>query len=237
MIHDVDESLRQLIRRDVLNGSNVEIGFEGPTREWAARRSGPALNLYLYDIVEDLRRREVQFQEVREQGVVVERRLPPRQYRLSYLVTAWTQRPEDEHRILAAVLSCFIRAEALPPEILQGALADSDDEVRVTIGLPLPGDRQLSDVWSALGGELKAALDLVVTVPFETRRRQTVGPLVIEEPRITLVGPEGQKEQAPGPQGRSQPEEQIPPLIAAETVDGGKPGTGRRFEMRAVPRR
>jgi hypothetical protein len=52
MIHDVDETLRQLIRRDVLNGSNVDVAFDAPSRDWASRRKGPTLNLYLYDIIE-----------------------------------------------------------------------------------------------------------------------------------------------------------------------------------------
>jgi hypothetical protein len=91
------------VRRDVLNGANVDISFEAPSKEWSTRRSGPALNLYLYDIHEDLQRRGVQFEEIRnERGLVVERRPPPREFKLSYLVTAWTQRPEDEHRLLSA---------------------------------------------------------------------------------------------------------------------------------------
>ncbi len=191
MIHDVDESLRQLVRRDVLNGSNVEVAFDAPTRDWAARRKGPTLNLYLYDIVEDLQRREVSFQDVRDGGGrIVERRMPPRRFRLSYLVTAWTQRPEDEHRLLSAVLGCFIRSDALPREVLHGDLAAEQAAVRVTVGLPLPKDRQLSDVWSALGGELKASLDLVVYAPFVTGRGLEVGPLVLEPPRVRVVGPD-----------------------------------------------
>ncbi len=53
MIHDVDESLRTLVRREALNGSRVEIGFEAPTREWSARQNTPTVSLYLYDIRED----------------------------------------------------------------------------------------------------------------------------------------------------------------------------------------
>ena len=42
----------------------------------------------------------------------------------SYLVTAWTQRPEDEHRLLSALLVCFVRNAMLPPEQLDGPLAE-----------------------------------------------------------------------------------------------------------------
>ena len=45
---------------------------------------------------------------------VIARHLPPRHFKLSYLVTAWTQRPEDEHRLLSSLLGCFLRYDALP---------------------------------------------------------------------------------------------------------------------------
>ena len=57
MIHDVDQLLEKLVRRDALNGSAVDLVFDAPTKDWVARRSGPAVNLYLYDIREDLQRR------------------------------------------------------------------------------------------------------------------------------------------------------------------------------------
>jgi Pvc16 N-terminal domain len=199
MIPDVDESLRTVVRRDVLDGANVEISFEAPTRDWAARRNSPTLSLYLYEIREDLQRREVQIEERRgPEGVVIERRLSPRKFKLSYLITAWTQRPEDEHRLLSAVLSCFIAFDALPLEVLQGELAQQPEPIRVTIGLPRPPDRPVSDVWTALGGELKASLDLIVTAPLDTGRRRHVGPPVQEEPRISFSGSKGHAERVGG---------------------------------------
>src|SRR5256885_663360 len=171
MIQDVDESLRVLVRRDAVNGGDVDIAFDAPTRDWSARRNAPTLDLYLYDVREDLVRREVMWDEVRDaRGRVTERRPPARHYKLSYLVTAWTQRPEDEHRLLSAVLSCFVRYPALPLNALSGTLALGGWPVFTTIALPPPADRSLSDVWSALGGELKPSLDLVVVAPLEDRR-------------------------------------------------------------------
>ena len=179
MIHDLDESLRTLVRRDALGGSDVDIAFDAPTREWAAHRNTPTVDLYLYDIREDLQRRTVAWEPVRdENGRVTERRPPDRMYKLSYLVTAWTQRPEDEHRLLSAMLYCFLRHERLPEDVLAGVLAGTVAPVLATIALPPPPDRSLSDVWSALGGELKPSLDLVVTAPFEVRRQQEAGPPV-----------------------------------------------------------
>lgn len=58
MIHEVDDVLRTLIRAEVLEGGPIAVVFDAPTREWAAKVNSPMVNLYLYDIREDMRRRE-----------------------------------------------------------------------------------------------------------------------------------------------------------------------------------
>jgi hypothetical protein len=119
-------------------------------------------------------------------GHVKERRRPPRYYKLSYLVTAWTQRPEDEHRLLTAVLLCLLRYDHLPLDVLTERLAELRLPVPVTVALPPPEDRALSDVWSALGGELKPSLDLVVISPFQAGSVDEVRSLVREGLRLNL---------------------------------------------------
>ncbi len=197
MIGEVDEALRALIRRDVLAGADVEVVLDAPTKDWAARRNAPTVDLYLYDLREDLRRRERgQINEYDGRGRVVGRHLPPRWFKLSYLVTAWTQRPEDEHRLLSALMSCFLRTEVVPPDLL----AEDPEGLRVhaspvplSVGLPPPEDRGFADVWSALGGELKPSLDVVVVVPVETGQTRPTGPPVRLPPviRVARTGEDG----------------------------------------------
>src|ERR1700737_5301103 len=171
MIQDVDESLRALVKKDALNGSKADVAFAAPNKEWSSRRNTPAVRLYLYDIREDLEQREVMWEDIRgdarDPRLITERRPPPRRFKLSYLVTAWTQRPEDEHRLLSALLGCFLRHPILPADALSGTLVEARHPVILNIALPPPQDRSLSDVWSALGGELKPSLALVVIAPFE----------------------------------------------------------------------
>jgi hypothetical protein len=188
MIDDVDETLREVVAGEALNDSGAALAFDAPTREWAARCTRPTVDLYLYDIREDLERRDVAYERVLgKKGHVVERRPPPRRFALSYLVTAWTKRPEDEHRLLSLVLSCFLRYEALPKKVLKGALAKQPLPVLVKIALPPSDERSLSDLWTALGGELKASLDLVVIAPFDLGRDMKAGPPVLEEPRVLVA--------------------------------------------------
>ena len=58
MIHEVDDALRALVEKQALNGNGVEIVFDAPTKDWVARRTSPCVDLYLYDIREDLSRRQ-----------------------------------------------------------------------------------------------------------------------------------------------------------------------------------
>jgi hypothetical protein len=189
VIYEIDEALRALIRQDALPGSDVEVVFDAPTKDWAARRNTPTVDVYLYDIREDLRRRERgMINDYDSSGRVVDRHLPPRYFKLSYLITAWTQRPEDEHRLLSATLACFLRHDAIPAELLEGPLAELALPVAITIGLPPPEDRGFADVWSALGGELKPSLDVVIAVPMDTGQRRPAGPPVSEPVAVTVGG-------------------------------------------------
>lgn len=265
MIHDVDESLRALVRREALNGSGVEIAFDAPTKDWVARRNAPIVDLYLYDIREDTTRRRTSWEDVRdEHGRTIGQRLPPRRYRLSYLVTAWTNRPEDEHRLLSAMLACFVQHEYLPADVLAGTLADQELPVLVTVALPPAEDRTIADVWSAMGGELKPSLDLVVTAPMDIARQLEVGPPVLEEPRLVVgqpgTTPDAAAGSAPGrrrkggEEGSAAPAAQKPAhalvrLPAASATEGAAEETpdetvvagsadqpGRRIRLRALER-
>ena len=150
MIHEVDFALRALIDREA-GIRDVEVVFDAPTRDWASRRTTPTVDVYLYDIREDMRRRErgVLNEYNENETRIIGRHLPPRHFKLSYLVTAWTQRPEDEHRLLSALLAAFIRYDAIPGDVLSGPLAELGLPVPLTVGLPPPEDRGFADVWSA----------------------------------------------------------------------------------------
>ena len=178
MFNEVDEALRALVRAEAVSSSEIDVVFDAPTKEWSSRRNAPTVNLYLYDIREDLRRRERGLVNQYDGRTVVGRRQPPRHFKVTYLITAWTQRPEDEHRLLSALLYCFLRNESLPQELLRGPLAETGLPVEVSVALPPPEDRSFADVWSALGGELKPSLDVIVTAPVDSGRLFPVGPPV-----------------------------------------------------------
>src|SRR5438067_2990544 len=236
MIQDVDESLRALVKKDALNGSKAEVAFDAPTRDWASRRNTPTVDLYLYDIREDLEQREVMWEEIRgDGGFVKERRPPPRRFKLSYLVTAWTQRPEDEHRLLSTLLSCFLRHPTMPADALSGALVEARQPILLNIALPPPQDRSISDVWSALGGELKPSLDLIVNAPFDIRIAIPAGPQVLAEPRFTFARTVGEAEDGVAAGGRSVKGKRSAAAAASGAKPVGAPGPAGPREGRLKP--
>jgi hypothetical protein len=231
VIHEVDIALRSLIEREATDGTEVEVVFDAPTKDWASRRNVPTIDVYLYDIREDLRRRERGLiNEYDERDRITTRHLPPRHFKLSYLVTAWTQRPEDEHRLLAALLSCFLRHDAIPGEFVTGPLAELGLPVPVTVALPPPEDRSFADVWTALGGELKPSLDVVVSAPTNTGQKYAAGPPVVKPGRISIGGvagwpPREEREQTNGSAALRAAQE--PGTAPAGTdKEGGSSGSG-----------
>jgi hypothetical protein len=185
MINEVDEALRSLVKTHVINGADVEVVFDAPTREWASRRNKPTIDLYLYDIREDLRRRQTgEIERRNEQGIVEQRLALNRFFKLAYLITAWTQRPEDEHRLLSAILACFLLHDYVPDSAMTPLLSEATVPPLLQIAYPPPEDRQVSDVWSSLGGDLKPSVDLVVTLAIRPQKLIEIAPAVVEPLRL-----------------------------------------------------
>ncbi|MEJ3746398.1 DUF4255 domain-containing protein [Actinomycetes bacterium KLBMP 9797] len=178
MIPEVDEALRGLVIQEALTGAGVEVSFDAPTKEWAARRNAPTVNFFLYDIREDKSRHYAgRIPQTEPPGHTVAWLNAPYYFALSYLVTAWTNRPTDEHRLLAALLTGLLRYDELPADRLTGSLAELRLAVPMSVAAPPGEGRALADVWTALGGELKPSLDLVVTAPVVVAKTPAAPPV------------------------------------------------------------
>lgn len=177
MFDDVDESLRALLVEDVpLDPAEVEISFDRPTREWSGRLAGPTLNLFLFDVRERTDFRDDTWRVSRTEAGQVTRERMPRRVDLSYMVTAWTREPEDEHRILGRVLACLYRNLKLPIEHYRGALRDIEMPVPLRT-MPPDHHQKATDFWGVMDNELHTNLTWVATVPLDAFRPLT-GPMV-----------------------------------------------------------
>jgi hypothetical protein len=148
----------------------------------------PTIDVYLYDIREDLRRRERGLLNEYEGNRVRARHLRLCYFKLSHLVAAWTQRPEDEYVFWPALMGASLIWGLA--DVLTGSPAALGLSVPVSVALPPPEDRSFTDVWTALGGELKPSLNIVVTAPTDTGRAFPAGPM-LEKPTVLIAGPAG----------------------------------------------
>jgi hypothetical protein len=177
MITDLDETLKRLLIREVpIENQEVAIEFDCPNREWAAKLARPTINLYLHDISEntDLRRSDWVV-ERHDDGRATKKR-PPRRIDLCYLITAWTNAPEDEHRLLWRMLWALFRHPELPEDLFEGALSEATVPIPVSVAQP-DQTPNTADLWGALDNELKPSLHVVVTLPLDLAQVIT-GPLV-----------------------------------------------------------
>jgi hypothetical protein len=90
-------------------------------------------------------------------------------------------------------------------------------------------------VWSALGGELKPSLDLVVTAPIDLDRASTTAAPVLEDPRFDFGRGDGdghESRRRRSPSGATH-DPALEPAVASETIVAGRDsGPGRIFRIR-----
>ena len=176
MLHLLDETLEAFLREVVpLPARDIDIAFEAPDGEWAAALSTkPTVDLYLWDVRPNLTERDFGEMIVEDADGRKFRRDPLPRVDCRYLVTAWTSEVRDEHSLLGDVLASLLLHPVIGEEHLRGVFA----KVRPLPGLRLrSGDgSENSDFWSALGGQLKPGLDLVVTVTVDAALRAPAGP-------------------------------------------------------------
>ena len=177
MIRDLDETIAALLRRDLPPAlvEQVQISFATPDDQFPPQSvTLPAIDLFLYDIREnlELRSNEV-YLDRRSDGTATRTRAPVR-VDFSYLVTAWASESvpdpaEDEHRLLGEVMRILFSYPTIPEDVLQGVLKEQQPPLPVSS--LQPGRLQsLGEFWQALGGKPKAALNYQVTA---VRRRDS----------------------------------------------------------------
>jgi hypothetical protein len=169
MLDALDESIKAVLRElGGLDADEVDVAFDAPDREWAARVSKPTVNCYLYDIRENLDLRGNEWSVERQSnGRTVAKKHAPRRFDLSYVCTAWTADVEDEHRLIWRVLATMIRCPEIPRHLLRGPLGDLAWPVITEVAQPDGLLRDPADVWSALDNRIRPSINVVVTLPLE----------------------------------------------------------------------
>jgi hypothetical protein len=183
LLHELDQTLAALLKRELPGRDQITVSFAAPDDQFSVKL--PAVDLFLYDVRENL--------ELRSNDDVIERQAdltsirfrPPVRVDASYLITAWPgvgggqdDASEDEHKLLSAVMRTLLRFPKLPRELLKGSLATQD--LPLPVSTLQPGRLQsLGEFWQALGGKPKAALNYTVTLSVDVSEPERQ-PLVID---------------------------------------------------------
>jgi len=165
MLHILDDAIEAYIRGEVpLRGGDVDVVFARPDREWGAAVTRPTVNLFLWDVRRNAGAQEAGM-EWREVGGRRVRSAPQPRVDCRYMVTAWAGDPRDEHQLLGAVLSAFLRHSEMPLQYLPPPL----DQIRPlpTINVPRFDGSHNADFWTAIGGDMHPAVDLLVATTFD----------------------------------------------------------------------
>jgi hypothetical protein len=181
MINDLDETLAALLHRELppTLAEQVQISFATPDDQFPPQSvTLPAIDLFLYDVRENLELRSNEVYLERHSNGTATRTRAPVRVDFSYLITAWPSHSvpdpsEDEHHLLGEVMRVLLRYRTLPDDVLQGLLAGQQPPLPVSS--LQPGRLQsLGEFWQALGGKPKAALNYQVTLSVDVSPSEQV---------------------------------------------------------------
>jgi hypothetical protein len=188
MIRDLSETLQAILDDPELSEEGpfrelveAQVAFERPSEQF--NPSQTTVNLFLFDIRENV--------ELREKEPVVERlngqaliRRPPMRVDCSYLLTAWAvggtgpERVLEEHELLGQAMQVLARYPTVPGKFLQGSLKEQGRPLPLHVGGTNKGEmRDPADFWTALGNKLRPSLIVTVTLELQTSAPETA-PLV-----------------------------------------------------------
>jgi hypothetical protein len=198
MINDLDDTLATLLREKlppVLMEQSLkdpeQISFAIPDNQFSKSVKLPAIDLFLYDIRENLELRSNEVfvdRQSDKRGIVTK---APARIDFSYLVTAWPSESvrdpsKEEHQMLGAVMRVLLCHRTIPKDYLQGSLKGQEPDLPLTS--LQPGRLQsLGEFWQALGGKPKVALNLQVTLSVATSEPQPVDLVTKQMVRLHLL--------------------------------------------------
>lgn len=175
LIPVVDDGLERLLRTTLpLPVDQGDISFDTPSGAWSAQVTRLTVNLFLYGVSRSA-------QPPRQPGVRpgaaggVERRFALPTVQLSYVVSAWAGSARDEHGLLGDVLTRLLAHQVLPAEHLPHEAASP-----VQLALATDDAARTRELWSSLGGTLKASFTLVVTLAADAYGWEPAPPLVTQ---------------------------------------------------------
>lgn len=246
MIEDLDETIRQLLIAEMpIKNSEIDIKFDQPKRDWSARLNKPTINFFLYDLRENVVLRRHQWEQMPVMPTngngkngngnkggngashnIARLKRTPFRVDCFYMMTAWANEPEDEHRLMSDCLLALFRNPVVPAERLAGSMKNQPYELQAALArhdkLTNP-----AEIWGALDNELRPSVSFVITLAFDPWA-------VREESRArTFAMHSGQAEPESG--AISEDAKSIPSnYISGTVLEHGKPIEGAEIGLKGT---
>jgi hypothetical protein len=168
MIHDLDKTLEKLLyTKGNLNRNDVDIVFDTPDREWASRLGRPTLSCWAFDIRENMKLRSMERQVVRN-GDTASVLFPSIRIDVSYLITAWARKMEDEHQLIWRALAALRQTPTITPADGEGMLRYQRKDIPMLVATPSDHPVNLADLWGVLDNVMHLGFTLVATLELDT---------------------------------------------------------------------
>jgi hypothetical protein len=166
MIQDLSKTLQTVLTQPGVPPplNNALISFDRPDE--AFKPTQTTLNVFLYDLRENLELRSNELVVDKSNAQAVTRK-PPLRLSCSYLITAWPSgglsTALQEQLLLSQVLQVFGRFPQIPDALLQGTLAGQEPPLPM-VTLHPDALKSLSEFWTSLGTTFRASVTVTVAI-------------------------------------------------------------------------
>jgi len=179
LLYDLNKTLEKiLIQKGNITPNQIDISFEQPNGQWSARLSRPTLNCWCFDIRENIKLRNMEMTTSRN-GNQGRTTLAPRRMDLTYLITAWASKIEDEHQLLWRALAALKRTSSLEARECEGLLRYQTRDVPLLVADTSNTTINLVDLWGVLDNQMRLGFTLTATVELDVEL-SIEAPLVLE---------------------------------------------------------
>jgi len=202
MLHHLDDTLKNLLEKKLPSDweNKVTYSFDLPVEVKIDANKDAAINLFLYDVRDNLEWRTSAYSVARKYQSIPNNqvrvtKLPPKFVDISYLITTFANdkvnhignKVQQEHSLLGEVMKVLLLFPQIPEEDLHEKLQGHDLPV-YTAFMHQNGTKTLGEYWQAMGGKPKAVLNLTVTMPVPMNLEEEEEELPIVKKETVIVG-------------------------------------------------
>lgn len=187
MINDLSQALKNILDDPTLPEPlrSAQIEFDHPTDTYTPTGGLRTINLFLYDVREnvELRNNELIVERLNGQANITR---PALRVDCSYLVTAWPDGTGQamflqEHQLLSQVLGALSRFSTIPPNFLTGTALAGQEPPLPIITAQVGELKSPSEFWTAMGSRLRPSLTVAVTISIQPFTADTVSIAVTKQ--------------------------------------------------------